>query len=65
MPLPRYRKQEVRFAKELLEAGRYRAVIERRYPLEDVAEATRYVETERKIGNVVLTLSPSGDGLRA
>ena len=56
MPLPRYRKQEVLYAKELLEAGRYRAVIDRRYALEDVVEATRYVETERKLGNVVLTL---------
>jgi NADPH:quinone reductase-like Zn-dependent oxidoreductase len=56
MPLPRYRKQEVRFVKELLEGGSYRAVIDRRYPLDQVVEATRYVETERKLGNVVLTL---------
>jgi NADPH:quinone reductase-like Zn-dependent oxidoreductase len=56
MPLPRYRKQEVRFVKELLQGGSYRAVIDRRYPLDQVVEATRYVETERKLGNVVLTL---------
>lgn len=56
MPLPRYRKQEVLFLKQLLEAGRYRAVIDRRYPLEQIVEATRYVETEQKIGNVVLTV---------
>ena len=56
MPLPRYRKQEVLLLKELLEAGHYRAVIDRRYPLEQVVAATRYVETEQKIGNVVLTL---------
>jgi NADPH:quinone reductase-like Zn-dependent oxidoreductase len=56
MPLPRYRKQEVLLLKELLEAGRFRAVIDRRYPLEQVVEATRYVETEQKIGNVVLTV---------
>ncbi len=53
---PRYAKQDVLFLKQLLEAGRYRAVIDRRYPLEEVLEATRYVETEQKTGNVVLTV---------
>jgi NADPH:quinone reductase-like Zn-dependent oxidoreductase len=55
-PVPRYRKRELLFVKELIEAGGYRAVIDRTYPLEDVVEATRYVETEQKTGNVVLTL---------
>jgi NADPH:quinone reductase-like Zn-dependent oxidoreductase len=54
---PRQTKQDVIFLKELVEAGKYRPVIDRRYPLEDVVEATRYVETEQKTGNVVLTVS--------
>jgi NADPH:quinone reductase-like Zn-dependent oxidoreductase len=53
---PRYTKRDVLFLKELIEAGRYRAVIDRCYPLEDVIDAARYVETEQKTGIVVLTI---------
>jgi NADPH:quinone reductase-like Zn-dependent oxidoreductase len=53
---PRYTKQDVVFLKGLMEAGQYRAVIDRRYPLADVAQACRYVETGQKTGNVVLTV---------
>ena len=54
---PHYTRQDVVFLKGLMEAGKYRAVIDRRYPLEDVIAATRYVETEQKTGNVVLTVN--------
>jgi len=53
---PRYTKKNVLFLKQLIEAGKYRAVVDRCYPLEEVVEATTYVETHQKTGNVVLTV---------
>jgi NADPH:quinone reductase-like Zn-dependent oxidoreductase len=54
----RYTKQDLLALKELIEAGQYRAVIDRTYPLEDVVDAHRYVDTHQKTGNVVLTVKP-------
>jgi NADPH:quinone reductase-like Zn-dependent oxidoreductase len=48
--------KDVLLLKELIEAGKYRAVVDRTYPLEDVVEATHYVESWQKTGNVVLTI---------
>lgn len=61
-PSARATQQDVRFLKELIETGRYHAVIDRRYPLDQVIEATRYVETEHKVGNVVLTVGDDRAG---
>ncbi len=60
LPLAKTTKKDVFFLKELIEAGNYRAVVDRAYPLAQVVEATRYVETQQKTGNVVLTVSRNG-----
>ena len=55
--IARYRQHDLVTLRELIDAGEYRPVIDRSYRLEDVVEASRYVETGQKTGNVALTVS--------
>jgi NADPH:quinone reductase-like Zn-dependent oxidoreductase len=52
----RYRKEDLMLIKELVEAGKYRPVIDRTYPLDEIVEAARYVESGQKAGNVVVRI---------
>lgn len=58
----RYCKEDLVLIKELVEAGKYRPVIDRTYALAEIVEATRYVETGQKTGNVVLRVSEAALG---
>jgi NADPH:quinone reductase-like Zn-dependent oxidoreductase len=57
-PIPRDDQEMARYFKGLLESGAFRPLIDRRYPLDQIVEAYKYVETGQKIGNVVINVAP-------
>lgn len=58
-PFPKNINESILLVKRLMSEGKFKAVIDRTYPLEEIAEAFRYVQTGQKTGNVVITM----DGL--
>jgi NADPH:quinone reductase-like Zn-dependent oxidoreductase len=55
-PIPTIKKEDVIFLKKLVESGEYKPLTDRSYPLDQIVDAYRYVETRQKVGNVVITL---------
>jgi NADPH:quinone reductase-like Zn-dependent oxidoreductase len=55
-PLPSIDKEDVEFLKQLAENNQFKPVIDRSYPLNDIVEAHRYVETGQKVGSVVIVI---------
>jgi NADPH:quinone reductase-like Zn-dependent oxidoreductase len=57
-PIPKQDREMVRHLKDLLESGAFKPVIDRKYPLDQIVEAYKYVETGQKMGNVVIGIRP-------
>ncbi len=62
-PLPKDNKTVVEHIRARVEAGELRAVIDRRYPLDAIVEAYRYVETKQKTGIVVIDVAAGADSV--
>jgi NADPH:quinone reductase-like Zn-dependent oxidoreductase len=60
-PIPRQDQGTVAYLKERIESGAFKPLIDRRYRLDQIVEAYRYVETGRKVGSVVVSVDP-GNG---
>jgi len=61
-PIPKHDQQMVVYFRELIESGKFKPLIDRTYPLDQIVEAYRYVETGRKTGNVVISLEREARG---
>ena len=57
LPIPTYRQSHVEELRGLWQEGRFRALIDRHHPLEEIVEATRFVGSGRKVGTVVIDVA--------
>jgi len=55
-PLPTVNQGDIIFLKELVERGKYRAIIDKTYVLDDIVAAHQYVDMGHKVGNVIITI---------
>jgi NADPH:quinone reductase-like Zn-dependent oxidoreductase len=60
-PFPRIDQDMVEYLRQLVESRQFTPVVDRVYPLDHIVEAYRYVETQQKIGNVVITVAEQDD----
>jgi NADPH:quinone reductase-like Zn-dependent oxidoreductase len=60
-PLLRHDQAMINNLKDLMDSGQFRPVIDRSYPLAEIVEAYRYVETGQKVGSVVITVDQGTD----
>jgi len=59
VPLPIETQEVVEYLRERIASGRFRPLVDRHYPLDQIVDAYRYVETGQKVGNVVIVVVPS------
>ena len=59
-PIPKHDQAMVRLLAGMIQSGTFKPVVDKRYPLDQIVEAYRYVETGEKVGNVVVATAPTG-----
>jgi len=59
-PIPKHDQAMVRLLASMIQSRAFKPVVDKRYPLDQIVEAYRYVETGEKVGNVVVATAPTG-----